>query len=167
MSRVYLPGTLALLRELASVGTLPAPRTGCAVGPALREAYASGNDEELEYVAFTDAARASLRLLDADPLAPRRRVVIAAEVGAGAVVSLAHMDPSAVRVETPVALGDVVAVHVDAADAEADVRAAAAAMLEAELGSDDAQFVVDSAEGHELGWYAPQELGPLLELWDT
>lgn len=162
--RVYLPATLSLLRELSSVGALPAPRTGFAVGPVLREAYASGNAEELEYVAFTDAARASLRLLDADPLAPRRRAVVAADVGEG-TVTLSDLDRSAVRVTVPIKLSDVVSVHLDGPEAVDDVRVAAAAMLEAELGSEDAQFTVDGAEGHELAWYAAQELGPLLELW--
>jgi hypothetical protein len=37
-------------------------------------------------------------------------------------------------------------------------------VLEADLGSEDAQFVVDQAEGHELAWYASQEIGTLLEL---
>ena len=55
---------------------------GFAVTPALREAYASGDAEELEYAAMTEAARASLRLLAADPAAPPRRVVLAAEMPA-------------------------------------------------------------------------------------
>ncbi len=58
----------------------------------------------------------------------------------------------------------VQAVHVDDADAEPDVRAAAEALVEADLGSEDAAFVVEQAEGHELQWYATQEIGPLLEL---
>ena len=48
--------------------------------------------------------------------------------------------------------------------AEQDVRAAAEQLVEADLGSEDAAFVVDQAEGHELQWYATQEIGPLLEL---
>ena len=50
------------------------------------------------------------------------------------------------------------------ADAEDDVRAAVNVVLEADLGSEDAQFVVDQAEGHELAWYATQEIGPVLDL---
>ena len=45
----------------------PGPLPGFAVTPALREAYASGDAEELEYAALTEAARASLRLIAADP----------------------------------------------------------------------------------------------------
>ena len=61
-------------------------------------------------------------------------------------------------------LRDVASAHLDGADAEDDVRAAVAVVLEADLGSEDAQFVVDQAEGHELAWYATQEIGPALEL---
>lgn len=163
--RVYLPSTVPLLRVLLEAGELPAPLTGFAVTPTLREWYASGDTEELEYAALTDAARASLRLLDADLTAPRRRVVVVADVDDGDIRLLTDLDKSAVRVLTPAPLSRVDALHVDDAEAESDVRAAAAAILAAELGSDDAQFVVDGAEGHELAWYAVQELGPLLELW--
>ena len=38
------------------------------------------------------------------------------------------------------------------------------AVVEADLGSEDAAFRMEQAEGHELGWYATQEIGPLLEL---
>jgi len=79
--RVYLPATLpglaGLLRK-AEIG--PAPLRAFSVTPALREWYASGDEEELEYVALMHAARASLRLLAADPDAPRRRVVLAADL---------------------------------------------------------------------------------------
>ena len=37
-------------------------------------------------------------------------------------------------------------------------------VIAADLGSEDDQFAVDGAEAHELGWYATQEIGPLLEL---
>src|SRR5260370_31542820 len=75
--RVYLPATLSGLAGLlhkAEIG--PAPLRAFAVTPALREWYASGDLEELEYVAMMHAARASLRLLLADPEAPRRRGVL-------------------------------------------------------------------------------------------
>ena len=59
-----------------------------------------------------------------------------------------------------IGLPEVASAHIDGADAEDDVRAAVGVVLEADLGSDDAQFVVDQAEGHELAWYATQEIGP-------
>ena len=39
---------------------------------------------------------------------------------------------------------------------------AAAVVLEADLGSESAQDVVDDAEGFELAWYAAQELDQVL-----
>jgi len=63
----------------------PGPAARYAVTPALREAYASGDEEELEYAALTEAARASLRMLAGNPAAPPRRVVLAAEIPADGV----------------------------------------------------------------------------------
>jgi hypothetical protein len=168
--RVYLPATTTVLRTLVDEGVLPGPHTAFAVTPQLRRFYAvsdaEADDEELEYAALLAAARASLRLIDIDPLAARRRVVVAADVPDAAVRSLDDEDaePAAVRVDADVRLRDVASAHIDGAEAENDVRAAVAVVLEADLGSDDAQFVVDQAEGHELGWYATQEIGPALEL---
>jgi hypothetical protein len=39
-----------------------------------------------------------------------------------------------------------------------------AALPAADAGDEDAQFVVDAVEDHELGWFAAQEIGPLVEL---
>ena len=38
------------------------------------------------------------------------------------------------------------------------------ALAAAEAGDEDARFVVDGVEDHELAWYAAQELGVLVEL---
>ena len=38
------------------------------------------------------------------------------------------------------------------------MAAAADAVTAADAGDDDASFAVDSAEAHELAWYATQEL---------
>lgn len=65
--RVYVPATLPMLRELVSERKLHAVgNTAFALTPALREAYASGDDEELSEVAMAEAARAALRLLATD-----------------------------------------------------------------------------------------------------
>ena len=62
--RVYVPATISMLRELVDQRELRAINdTAFALTPALREAYASGDDEELAEVAMGEAARASLRLL--------------------------------------------------------------------------------------------------------
>ena len=158
--RVYLPTTLAALGSALVAGEVgPAPVGGFAVTPALREWYVGGDLEELEYIAMTMAARASLRMLHEDTGAARRRVVLAAELADGMVSAANGFDkPGEVTVILPVPLRDVVSGHVDAPDAEADIDAAAAALPAADKGDSDAKFVVDGAEGHELLWYATQEL---------
>jgi len=163
--RVYLPATTRTLRHLVDVGELaPAPLTGFAVTPGLREWYTEGDIEELEYAALLEAARGSLRLLDEDPTAARRRAVVAVDLPEETVSPRPDLDRAVVRVSVPVPVGLVAAVHIDGPDAEPAVRAAANAVLEADLGSEDAKFVLDEAEGHELLWYASQEVGPLLDL---
>jgi len=168
--RVYLPATTSVLRTLVDTGSLPAPLTGFAVTDSLRAFYersdAAADTEELEYAALLTAARASLRLLDLDPFAARRRVVLAADVADGAVAAVddPDVDHGAVRITEDVALTQVASAHVDDAAAEDDVSAAVGVVLEADLGSEDAQFTVDQAEGHELAWYATQEIGPVLDL---
>ncbi len=158
--RVYLPATLPALAELlrsAEIG--PPPVRAFAVTPALRESYASGDLEELEYVAMTHAARASLRLLSADGQAPRRRVVLAAEVPDEQVgYNGGFQEPTLVEVTAPVPLPRVMSGHIDDLVAVADISKAVEALPAADSGDDDAQFLVDGAEGHELLWYATQEL---------
>ena len=87
VTRVYLPATVPLLARLRAGGGLDLPTglRGHAVTPGLREWYAEGDEEELEYVAFTRAAQQSLRLLHEDLAAPRRRVVLS--------VDLSHVEP--------------------------------------------------------------------------
>jgi hypothetical protein len=139
--RVYIPTTLPGLAEALKAGELgPAPLDAFAVTPALREWYVSDDIEELEYAALTRAAQASLRQLALRPDAPRRRVVVAVDVADSAA-----------------------AVHADADDAQADIATAADALGAADAGDDDARFVVDGAEDHELLWYATQEIQGLLE----
>lgn len=163
--RVYLPGTARTLRVMLDTGELgPAPLTGFAVTPSLREWYVDDDIEALEYAALLEAARGSLRLLDEDPTAPRRRVVVAADIPDGDVTFHPDLERAVVRVGRVVPLRLVASAHVDGKDAEEDVRAAANAVLEADLGSADAQFVVDGAEGHDLAWYATQEIGAFIEL---
>jgi hypothetical protein len=163
--RVYLPSTLPALRRLLDDGVLgEPPLPGFAVTPALREWYVEGDEEELEYAALMLAARASLRLLDADPSAPARRAVLVADVPDASVMPVPAVDRGAVHVGAAVTLGRVRSVHVDDPDAQDDVRVAVDAVIEADLGSEDALFRMEQAEGHELQWYASQELGPLLEL---
>ena len=165
--RVYLPATLpALAGVLRAAEIGPAPVQAYTVTPALREWYASADLEELEYAALMYAARASLRLLRADPGAPRRRVVLAADVpdeqaGRGGGFDGGFEEPTRVLLSAPIPLARVVSGHVDDLLAVPDVTAAVQALAAADGGDDDAQFLVDGAEGHDLMWYATQELGDL------
>lgn len=161
--RVYLASTMPALAEALKAGEIgPAPLAGFAVTPALREWYASGDLEELEYAALTVAARASLRLLAADDQAPPRRVALAAEVP-DSQVSPGHDpdDPAAVTIIARVPVARLASAHIDDPEATADVRAAVAALPAADRGDEDAKFLVDGAEGNELLWYAVQELSYL------
>ncbi|GGS65294.1 hypothetical protein AB0E75_25530 [Streptomyces griseoviridis] len=166
--RVYVPLTLPGLAEAHRSGHLGSgPFTAYAVTPALREWYLSDDIEELEYAALGRAALASLRLLAGDPGAARRRVVVAVDVPDGTAQGDPGrgLDPAAlgqVRVAGSVPLAKAAAVHVDSSDAEADVAAAADALAAADGGDDDARFVVDGAEDHELLWYATQEVPHLV-----
>lgn len=165
--RVYLPATLPALAGILRAAEIgPAPVLAYAVTPALREWYASADLEELEYAALMHAARASLRLLRADPQAPRRRVVLAADVpdeqaGRGGGFDGGFDEPTLVLLSAPVPLARVASGHVDDVAAVADIGAAVQALAAADAGDGDAQFLVDGAEGHELLWYATQELGDL------
>jgi hypothetical protein len=166
--RVYIPTTLPGLAEAHKAGEVgPAPVDAYAVTPALREWYVSDDIEELEYAALTRAAQASLRQLALQPEAPRRRVVVVVEVADSAVSydPSRSLDPAGlgeVRLPAAVPMTRTAAVHADADDAEPDVAAAAGALGAADAGDDDAQFVVDGVEDHELLWYATQEIPGLI-----
>jgi hypothetical protein len=158
--RVFLPSTLPALAQALRAGQVgPGPLPGFAVTPALREAYASGDTEELEYAALTEAARASLRMLAGDPAAPSRRVVLAADIPAEQVRWDARDgEPARVVITPAVQMESLVSAHVDDPEAGPDVSRAVEALPAADGGDEDARFTVDGAEGHELGWYATQEL---------
>lgn len=166
--RVYLPATDISARQLVESGEFAAPITGFAVTPGLRSHYdetdADADIEELEYAAMAAAARGSLRLIDEDLTAWRRRVVLAADVADGDVAIHDDLDAGAVRVTVPVRLDQIASAHVDDVGVAHTVAAAAAAILRADLGDDSAQDAVDDAEGNELSWYATQELPALLDL---
>ncbi|WP_174564482.1 DUF6912 family protein [Nocardia inohanensis] len=160
-------------REIRAIGD-----TAFAVTPALREAYASGDDEELAEVAMSEAARASLRLLaeeqaaadlngaDAgDTAAPGpifRRAVVAADV-TGATLR-PDLDDAVVKLSGPITYNQIASVHVDLAEAESEVSKAVEIIDAADMGDPDAEFVLGDAEDHQLAWYATQELPFLLDL---
>jgi hypothetical protein len=157
--RVYLPATVTTLAEMRETGELAVTR-GHAVTPALREWYMDADADELAHAAYTRAANDALRLLDADPRAPRRRVVVSADVRAHPAGG--DLGDSVVAIEEPVPRTAVAAIHIDSASAVEDVAAAVAAMAVADAGEPDAQLAVSGAEEHELEWYDPSELDQLL-----
>jgi hypothetical protein len=182
--QVYIPATLAMLQRLVADGSLrPVNGTAFALTPALREAYAEGDDEELAEVALSEAALASLRLLaiDADEAEaaedgedsgkpgaaklPLRRAVLAAEVDEASEATFRpDLDDAVVRLGGSVSIDQVVAAYVDNADAEPLVAAAIEVIDAADLGDEDADLLVGDAQDRDLAWYASQELPFLLEL---
>ena len=172
MTRIYLPTTLNLLRiatesDSRLVGGhgerdgLPAH----AVTSAVREWYTEGDSEELEYAALLDAAEASLRLLAEDDTAPRRRVLLAADVEDALVMHA--IEPrwrSSVVVAGGVVLSAVVSVHLDEEDARPSITAAAEAVAAADAGDEDAKFAMEGSEGFDLLWYDITELPLVLAL---
>jgi uncharacterized protein DUF6912 len=163
LRRVYLSATLPILAQMWTQGAwrLAEPAHGHAVTAALREWYAEGDQDELEYVAFSRAAEDSLLLLQADQAASRRRVVISVDI-ADVSPAGAELASSRVRLGSSVSVTDVAAVHVDGASATADVAAAAEWILLAAQGDPAAQQVVEAVEEHELEWYDVSEVPTLL-----
>lgn len=159
--RVYIPATHRGLRDLVASGGLgPTPLCGFAVTGALRESYAAGDEEELEYVAMTAAARSALTLLARADDEPPRRVVLAVEVDTA--FPFDEIGPAGVELPQVVPMRQVASVHLDTEAAAQDV-AAAVAMLRAGGPRDaDEEFLLDACEAHELAWFATQEIGDLL-----
>jgi hypothetical protein len=168
-TRVYVPATIDMLQRLVADGEVEVvSRTAFAVTAALREAYTAGDDEELAEVAMAEAARASLRLLAAhaddgsSADLPVRRVVVAADVDGA--TQRPDLDDAVVRLAAPLSLKSVASVHVDLEVAEADVARAVEVIDAADMGDEEAEFVLGDAEDHQLAWYATQELPFLLDL---
>jgi hypothetical protein len=132
------------------------------VTPSLREWYADGDIEELEYAATLAAARASLRLLADDDSAPRRRLVVAVDVDDASVRPIPDVERAAVLVTEPIAQSLIDSALVDGDSAAAVISQAALAVRKADTGDDDAAFLVDDAQALELQWFATQELGDLV-----
>ncbi|MET0190154.1 hypothetical protein EV383_5099 [Pseudonocardia sediminis] len=166
--RIYLPATWPMLERMVSTGTFePLGGTAFALTPKLRESYVAGDDEELEYAAMSEAARASLRLLSVEiglgeTSTPVRRVVVAADTDD--VTLRPDLDDGAVRVTGAIGMEKIAAVHVDLPEAEHAVGEAAGAIDKADLGDLDAEFLVGEAEDHDLAWYAPSEVAFLVQL---
>ena len=111
-NRVYVALNRTALRRLATAGRLePAPFTAYAVTTDLRREHPNADDEELEYLAFIDAATDAAS--DAGTGGPAR-VVAAADVDADLLTDLLvpGAPVSAVRVAAPVPRRQVASFHV-------------------------------------------------------
>lgn len=147
--RAYYGTTLEGLRALVESGTV-ADAVLHGVTPALREAVAGSDDEELEFLATAAAADDALEALAAHAAGspgPWRRVVVALDLdglvaGEGTVVLS--------RAGVPWAAAACVLVDDARADVDAALRRAAAS-------GDPA-----AADDHDLQWYACQEVDRLL-----
>ena len=159
-TRIYVSSTLSgLAAMMGSGGVGPPPFLAHAVTDRLREAHPRGDEEELEHAALTAAAQQSLGMLT-DQDVPRR-LVLALDVPS--VIPVREGEPSLVEVQEVVPTTKLAACHVDAEDAEPVVRAAATAWPDAEAGDAEARRLVDRCVEHELGWFATQEIGELLD----
>lgn len=167
--RVYLPATFSMLADLAETGVFHA-RGGWAfaVTDALREFYsAGGNEEEISESAFDQAALASLRLLASgdEERFPSRRVVVSADVEDSAVEPRPDSGEAVVHLGSPaVEIEDIAAIHVDVEAAEEATARAVELIDAADLGDEDAELAVGDAQDNWLAFYAPSELGVLVEL---
>lgn len=172
--RVYLPATLPMLREAVHSGEFrPVRGIGFAVTGSLEAEYAGADTEDLEYVAMHDAALASLRLIASEGAEPVRVVLAVdapADRGAGRAAAdgaldvevRGDLDRAAVTLTGPVPWRTVASVHLDGGDVSPVIRAAADAVVAADLGDMDAAVLVGEAEDIDLGWYAPSEIGYLV-----
>jgi len=163
--RVYVPATFGMLKTLSAEGVLHA-RNGWAfaVTPELTEFYTSGDQEELEEVAFDEASRTSLRLLTVGDETdfPHRRVVVSADVEGAE--GHPDMGEAVVKLGGPVGLADVAAIHVDVKEAEEATARAIENIDAAELGDEDAELAVGDAQDNYMAFFDPSELPFLIEL---
>ncbi|MHC2850382.1 uncharacterized protein DUF6912 [Corynebacterium mucifaciens] len=163
--RVYLPATFGMLASLEENKLIHA-RNGWAFAAtdALHDFFTSGDEEEIEAVAFDDAALASIRLLAIgdEERHPHRRVVISADVADATADP--EMGESVVRLAGPVKLEDVAAIHVDIAEAEQATAKAIEVVDAADLGDEDAELTVGDAQDNYMAFYDPSELPALVEL---
>lgn len=146
---VFLPSTVPALAALLDEGRLE----GTPLTAFTADAGPDGDSEEAEYAAMYAAAEASLRMLAADPAAPRRRVVLAAEMPDRAIEHEARhgADVAQVLLQGAVPYKRLKSVHVDDPDVAEDIAEAAA--------DPDS----DAAEDHELMWFAVQEARHLVD----
>jgi hypothetical protein len=171
MTRVYVPLALDGLERLLRDGGLPEALSAFAVTDDLVDWWSQGaaqplDSEELEYAAMLQAAAGALELLDPEAVEagtqPARRLVVAADAATAPADPDAEPAPGAVRLQSPLELRQLVALHVDAALAEPSVRAAVSALADDSAPSSHVELVLSELVDHDLGWYAPAEAEALL-----
>jgi hypothetical protein len=166
--RVYLPATFAMLTDLNESGKMPVRSGwGFAATPALVEFYTSGDEEEIGYAAFLDAADASLRLLAIgdEEAFPHRRVVVSVDVDDSAVTLSPENGESVVALSPPVIeLADIAAIHIDIEESEETTKAAIEIIDAADLGDEDAELTLGDAQERLMAFYDRTELPFLVEL---
>lgn len=166
--RVYLPATFDMLGVLAREGKMPVRSgVGFALTPALREFFTAGDDEEIEYHAFLEASRASLRLLTAggEEKFPHRRVVISADLPESSVTPDAEKGEAVVDLSPAVLeASQIVAIHVDDEGNEPATAAAIEIVDAADLGDEGAEITLGDCEDNLMSWYDAKELGILVDL---
>ncbi|QPK79695.1 hypothetical protein G7Y31_03035 [Corynebacterium lizhenjunii] len=166
--RVYIPATFGMLVELQETGALSARSGwGFALTPALKEFYTQGDEEEMAYSAFQEAAASSLRLLaigDEDTF-PHRRVVVSVDLPAQQVTPRPELGEAVVALE-PAQFGveALACIHVDIEESEAATAKAIESIDAADLGDEDAELQVGDALDNFMAYYAPHELPFLVEL---
>lgn len=160
--RIYIPLTVQRLRAaVTALGLTADDGLVFAVTGNLREEFPGAAEEDLEYLAMTDAARASLHLLSMSAADSRLRVVAA--VDAPEVTERPDRDRSAASIPGPLPWSSVISVHLDSAADTPVIERAAAAVDAAELGDPDAEVAVGDVEDIDLAWYAPAEVMFLLD----
>jgi hypothetical protein len=184
--RIYVPATLdeldAVTHTSGAARWTVAPRRAHAVTKSLEAALPDDDAEGLEYVAALNAADDSLALIAGRPDAPHQRVVITVEVpdaavgpaGAGASGDGDGNDDDDATVDSEVEVTStvddvaIVCVHVDEAEAAADIADVLAAADEesdaestAEVG-EESETMLDAAlqrvTDRDLLWYDWSEI---------
>jgi hypothetical protein len=166
--RVFIPATFDMLGTLAHEGQMPVRSgIGFALTPALREFYTAGDDEEMSYAAFLEAARTSLRLLGIgdEERFPHRRVVISVDLDDGQATQEPSKGESVVRLSPAIiSVDQLAAIHVDDEGNEPATEAAIEAVDAADLGDEDAEITLGDCEDNLMSWYDARELGVLVDL---
>jgi hypothetical protein len=133
--RVFVAATVPLLRTAVAARSLPIGPS-FAVTPALQGEYPDAGEDELEDEVRELAASASLELVERDPEAPYRRVVVVVEGDASPADKGPGAVPGAVTLAGPQPLPTWSAALLDAPGLNA----------------------ADGVEDRELLWYGVQEL---------